>query len=93
MMPYILMQSTSVDVVSVNPAAGAEVPGHALIAVVLLGTVCGSVRAVDPTLGTLDPAADATFGTIATVAQRTATLASSAVRLFILVSILPPYCL
>ncbi|SVC00748.1 uncharacterized protein METZ01_LOCUS253602 [marine metagenome] len=83
------MQSTSVDVVSVNPAAAAELPGHAFIAVVLAGAVYG--LAVVPKLATFDAAALAVDGTKATDAHTTAKLSSSAVRFLKLVSISPPF--
>jgi len=77
--PNIFIQSTDVEVVSVNPAAGAEVFGHALRAVVLPG-------ASTPVALGAQAAAEAVWGTKATVAQTTATLSSSALRLLILVS-------
>ena len=81
------MQSTSVDVVSVNPAAVAVVPGHALYTSAFAGVEYDAAA-----LGTIDIAADALcIGTTATVAQITAKLTSSPLRLLILVSILPPY--
>ena len=77
------MQSTSVDVVSVNPAAGAELIGHAVVTASLFGTVYGSAGTVVPALGTLvPPCAPAVLGTSETVAQITARLNSSALRFF-----------
>jgi hypothetical protein len=80
------MQSTSVEVVSENPAAGAESPGQATIPSATDGAT--GVRVAD---GCFEAAAPAVCGTIATVAQTTAKLNSSALRFLILVSILPPY--
>jgi microcystin-dependent protein len=80
-------------VVSLNPAAGAELIGHAVVIASLLGAVYGSDGVVVPALGTLVPAAPAVLGTSDTVAQITAKLTSSALRFLKLVSILPPYCL
>jgi hypothetical protein len=82
-MPNILMQSTSVDVVSVNPAAGAESFGQALYPVREPG-----VSAV--TAFGAHAAAEADWGTKATVAHTTATLSSRAVCFLRLVSISPP---
>jgi hypothetical protein len=81
-MPNILMQSTSVDVVSVNPAAGAESFGQALYPVRDPGRSAVTLGA--------HAAAEAVWGTKDTVAHTTATLSSSAVRFLKLVSISPP---
>jgi hypothetical protein len=85
------MQSTSVDVVSVNPAAAAELPGHAFIAVILAAAGAVYASAVVPALGAFDAAAPAVDGTKATVAHTTAKLSSSAVHFLKLVSISPPF--
>ena len=90
--PNILMQSTSVEVVSVNPAAAAELIGHAVVTASLFGGRYGSAGTVVPRFGPLEAAAPAVVGTTATVAQSTAKLNSSALRLFKLVSIMPPCC-
>jgi hypothetical protein len=80
------MQSTSVEVVSENPAAGAESPGHATIFSVSSGAT-GAVANAGLTVA----AALADCGTSATVADTTAKAISSALRFLIMVSILPPY--
>jgi hypothetical protein len=81
------MQSTSVDVVSVKPAAGAELIGHAVVIASLAGTEWLSKEV--PALGTLDCAL-AVPGATARDAQTTAKVTSSALRFLILVSIMPP---
>ena len=90
MIPNILMQSTSVDVVSVNPAADAEPAGQALKVSCVDGAVCGSVTV--PALGTTDGAAPAVLGTRAVTALSVATASSNPSFFFMLVSISPPCC-
>jgi hypothetical protein len=90
--PNILMQSTSVEVVSVNPAAAAELIGHAVVTASLFGAEYGSTGTVVPRFGTLDAAAPAVVGTKAVTALSVATASSNPRFLFALVSISPPYC-
>jgi hypothetical protein len=80
-MPYILMQSTSVDVVSVKPAAAAEPEGHALY---VAGSVTARVSDVD---GAADAGELVRAGTPAVI---TAIAAKTPIRRFRLERILPP---